>query len=316
MLNVLKKPKDLLRINSIASNLRFRSNFLFNFRRFFIENSFVEIDTPILIKAPAPEDYINAPQAGRFFLRTSPELHMKRLAAAGFEKFFQIGSCFREDEIGRKHNVEFTMLEWYEQDSDYKQFMRFTEKMLRETILKTCGTLKIHYNNSIIDFGSEWNILTVKEAFHKYAATTPEQAIADDEFEIILTEKIEPCLPKDRPLFLVDYPVSMAALSKVKPDDHTVAERWELYIGGLEIANTYSELTDYNEQKKRFDKAHQFRRENSFPMYPDDNDFFESLEYGLPKLGGSALGIDRLIMILTNSLDIKNVVAFTEQTRD
>jgi elongation factor P--(R)-beta-lysine ligase len=312
MLKESAKPKDLIRINSIASKLEFRSNFLFYLRKFFIENNFIEIDTPVMIKAPAPEDYINAPQVGNSFLRTSPELHMKRLAASGINKLFQIGPCFREDETGRLHNVEFTMLEWYEKESNYMKFMYFLQKMFNSIIFESCGTLKIKYGTGIIDFSKEWEVITVKEAFRKYASTAPEEAIQDDEFEILLTEKIEPNLPKDRPVILKDYPLTMAALSKVKKDDPTVAERWELYLGGIEIANTYSELTNFEEQKKRFAKANQNRKKSGLPKYAEDKNFYDALEYGLPEFGGSALGIDRLIMILTNSHNIKDVISFIE----
>ena len=312
MLKESEKPKDLKRINKIASKLRLRSNFLFNLRKYFIENGFVEIDTPIMIKAPAPEDYINAPQTGNYFLRTSPELHMKRLAASGIDKLFQVGPCFREGEFGCRHNVEFTMLEWYEKECDYIDLMHFLKNMFNVIIPETCSTPKIKYGKDIIDFNKEWEIITVKEAFNKFAFTTPEDAIKNDKFEILLTENIEPKLPKDRPVIIKDYPVAMAALSKVKIDEPSVAERWELYLGGIEIANTYSELTNFEEQKRRFAKAHQNRSKNGLSKYAEDKDFFDALKYGLPEFGGSALGIDRLIMILTDSHDIKDVLSFTE----
>ena len=308
------KPKDLIRIKKIASKLQLRSNFLFCLRKFFINNNFIEIDTPVMIKAPAPEDYINAPQVNSYFLRTSPELHMKRLAASGFDKLFQIGPCFREAEIGRLHNVEFTMLEWYEKKSNYTEFINFTQKMLTAVIQEVCGTLKIKYGKNVIDFSRDWEIITVKEAFRKYAFTTPEDAIQNDNFEIFLTEKIEPKLPKDRPVILKDYPIAMAALAKLNDIDPSVAERWELYLGGIEIANTYSELVNYSEQKKRFAKAHQNRKTNGLPKYAEDKDFFEAMKYGLPTFGGAALGIDRLIMILTDSHNIRDVVSFIEHT--
>ncbi|MCF7792346.1 MAG: EF-P lysine aminoacylase GenX [Victivallales bacterium] len=307
-----KKPEDLMRLENIASNLKFRSSFLFYLRKFFIKKGFLEIDTPVLIRSPAPEDYINAPPVGGFFLRTSPELHMKRLAAAGFSKFFQLGPCFREGERGKLHNVEFTMLEWYEAGRNYEDLMEFVKEMLQYTIKRTCGKLKITYGKNIIDFEGCWEVITVKEAFLKHAGILPETAIQNNEFEIILTEKVEPNLPRNRPVFLSDYPVSLAALSKVKSTNQNVAERWELYLGGIEIANTYSELTAYNEQKKRFRKAHKNRKLNNLPEYPEDNDFFEAMKYGIPELAGSALGIDRLIMILTDSSEINEVISFTE----
>ena len=312
MSNGLKKPDDTVRLEKIKFNLEFRARFLKNLRDYFYSNSFLEIETPLMIKSPAPEDYINAPQAGDFFLRTSPELHMKRLVAAGFEKIFQIGSCFRAGETGKIHNVEFTMLEWYQTCDNYEDILDFTKKMLISTIKKTIGSTSISFRNNIIEFDSPWEILTVHEAFEKFANTTPEKAITENSFEIILTEDIEPWLPKEKPVIIKDYPISMAALSKIKESNSKVAERWELYLGGIEIANAYSELTDPTEQRKRFEKAHKNREKSGLPKYSDDSDFFEALEYGMKPYTGIALGIDRLVMVLTDSPGIKEVISFLE----
>lgn len=314
MLRGLAKPEDLVRLESIKPNLVQRSNIIRELRNSFFDRGFIETDTPTLIKAPAPEDYIDAPRSGACFLRSSPELHMKRLVAAGYEKIFQIGPCFRAREIGKLHNVEFTMLEWYETGKTYIDLIYFLKDLLLEIVTKTKGTSKIRFKDSKIDFAKEWKIFTVKEAFLKFAGTTPEEAIAKNEFEILLTEKVEPNLPKETPVILKDYPASMAALSKVNKNNN-VAERWELYLDGIEIANAYSELTDYNEQKKRFEKAHKRRRENKLSAYPDDQDFFRCLEYGIKAFAGCALGVDRLVMVLTNAETIRNVNFFTELNR-
>ena len=150
-----------------------------------------------------------------------------------------------------------------------------------------------------------------KNLILKFTGITPEEAIAKNEFEILLTEKVEPNLPKDTPVILKDYPAAMAALSKINKNDD-IAERWELYLGGIEIANAYSELTDYNEQKRRFEKAHKKREENKLPAYPDDKEFFKCLKYGIESFAGCALGMDRLVMVLTNAETIRNVNFFTE----
>ncbi len=307
----LVKPDDLIRLESIKSNLIQRSEIIRELRNSFFSRGFIETDTPVLVRAPAPEDYINAPSAGDFFLRSSPELHMKRVAAAGYDKIFQISPCFRAGEVGKLHNVEFTMLEWYETGKTYIGLMRFLKGLLLEIVTKVKGTSKVQFKNSKIDFAGEWKVFTVKEAFLKFAGVTPEEAIAKNEFEILLTEKVEPNLPKDSPVILKDYPSSMAALSKINENDST-AERWELYLGGIEIANAYSELTDYNEQKKRFEKAHKKREENKLPAYPDDKDFFKCLEYGIEPFAGCALGVDRLVMVLANADTIRSVNFFTE----
>lgn len=307
----LVKPDDLIRLESIKPNLIQRSEIIRELRNSFFNRGFIETDTPTLVKAPAPEDYINAPGSGDFFLRSSPELHMKRLVAAGYKKNFQIGPCFRAGEIGKLHNVEFTMLEWYETGKTYIDLMYFLKDLLLEVVIKVKGTSKIWFKDSKIDFAEEWKVFTVKEAFLKFAGISPDDAITKNEFEILLTEKVEPNLPKNTPVILKDYPTSMAALSKINENDD-IAERWELYLGGIEIANAYSELTDFNEQKIRFEKAHRKRKENKLPAYPDDKDFFKCLEYGIESFAGCALGVDRLVMVLTNAQTIRNVNFFTE----
>ena len=314
MLNGLKKPDDIVRLEKIKSNLRFRSKYLRELRNFFFTADFIEIETPVMVKSPAPEDYINAPQTGDFFLRTSPELHMKRLIAAGYDKIFQVGPCFREGEMGALHNVEFSMLEWYETGKNYNDLLAFTQKLLLNTIRNATDTTSINFRGNVIEFDKQWEIYTVRGAFKEFAGISPEQAIRDGNFEVLLTEKIEPNLPKDRPVILKDYPVSMAALSRFKEDDNSVAERWELYLGGIEIANAYSELIDPFEQRKRFDIAHENRKRLNLPKYPEDSDFFEALKYGMNSYTGIALGIDRLIMVLTDAPNIREVVSFTERS--
>ena len=307
-----KRPEDQIRLISLKDNLTLRSLLIREIRYFFYKKGFLEVETPIVIKAPAPEDYINAPQTGAHFLRSSPELHMKRMAAASYDKIFQIGQCFREGEIGTKHNVEFTMLEWYEVNQNYMGLMEFLRKMLHEAVVRIKGTPIVKFRGNEIDFGTDWAVYTVAEAFREFAKTDPETAIKNDEFELILVEKIEPNLPKDRPVLLKDYPASMAALSKLNAENSGTAERCELYLGGIEISNAYSELIDYNEQKIRFAKAHANRRERRLPMYPEDEDFFEVLECGMSKFAGCALGIDRLAMVLADAPDIRSVNSFTE----
>lgn len=153
-------------------------------------------------------------------------------------------------------------------------------------------------------------IITVHDAFNQFTHYTPEKAIKENIFEILLTEKIEPQLPKNIPVILKDYPASMAALSRLKRKNPSLAERWELYLGGIEIANTYSELTDYQEQKIRFKQGHKNRQINKLPEYSEDKNFFEALKYGIPDFSGTALGIDRLIMIFTDSKTIDEVISF------
>ncbi|OGV17327.1 MAG: hypothetical protein A2X47_05120 [Lentisphaerae bacterium GWF2_38_69] len=296
----------------MKDNLILRSHIIREIRSCFYHDGFLEIETPVAIKAPAPEDYINAPQAGAHFLRSSPELQMKRMVAAGYHKIFQIGQCFREGEIGNRHNVEFTMLEWYETKQNYLGLMEFLKKIIFKTVVRVKGTPLVNFRGQEIDFSLDWDVFTIREAFKKFADTDPETAIANDEFEIILVEKIEPNLPKDRGVLLKDYPSSMAALSKINDKCPETAERCELYLGGIEISNAYSELVDYNEQIIRFAKAHATRKRQGLPEYQEDNDFFDALKYGIDDFAGCALGIDRLVMVISDAPDIKSVNSFTE----
>jgi len=260
----------------------------------------MEVDTPVRIPAPALEDYIDAVDAGGQFLRTSPELHMKRLVAAGYYKIFQIGPCFRKGEFGEKHRTEFTMLEWYEAGANYMGILGFTEAMVKQASLDQ--NIRKNY------FQQRWEQMTVADAFQKYASVDINSVIAEGKFEETLCFEVEPHLGKERPLFLIDYPSSMAALSKKKDSNPDLAERWELYIDGLEIANAYSELTDPVEQRKRFKETAALRERQGREVYPMDEEFLAALEQGLPECGGIAVGIDRLCMAFCESDNIEDVV--------
>ena len=269
-------------------------------RTFFHEHSFMEVETPVRIASPALEDYIDAISSDSQYLRTSPELHMKRLIAAGYEKIFQIGACFRKGEFGQRHRSEFTMLEWYEANTDYIGILDFTESMIK----KASKELSIRENY----FQQTWEKLSVSDAFLKYAGKEVDEVISSGEFEEVLCYEVEPHLGKEKPLFLIDYPSSMAALSRKKKHKPELAERWELYIDGLEIANAYSELTDLEEQKQRFEETAELRVKDGREVYPMDNDFLAALESGMLDCGGIAVGIDRLCMAFCEVDDIENVV--------
>ena len=296
---------------NLLDNLVTRAQLIQAIRYFFHDRDFLEIDTPVRIPCPALEDYIDAIPAGKthgekMFLRTSPELHLKRLMAdLGYEKLFQIGPRFRTGEIGSRHLEEFTMLEWYRAGADYMGILDDTIAMIR-TVAHKLNKTTVTFRGHSIDFLNDWETLTVEDAFLKYANCSVHQAIADDLFEEILCEKIEPNLGLSRPTVLIDYPASMAALARLNPQDLSVAERWELYMGGLEIANCYSELTNVSEQQARFEATAKLRANDNREVYPIDQAFMKALP-NLPETGGIALGIDRLCMILTNSEEISQV---------
>ena len=282
------------------SFLEVRSRLLMALRTFFYEHSYLEVETPVRLKYPALEDYIDAEQAGDSWLRTSPELHMKRLVAAGYEKIFQIGPCFRLDECGERHRPEFTMLEWYETGTDYRGILQQTMNLLRSV----SAVLQVRQDY----FNLEWQVLTVDQAFIKYTGKGVDYFIENDKFEETLCFEIEPHLGISKPTVLIDYPASMAALSKKKEENPAIAERWELYIDGLEIANAYSELTDVEEQRRRFEKTRDLRAGQGRVVYEIDPDFMAALEKGLPDCGGIALGVDRLCMVFSDATNIEQVV--------
>jgi lysyl-tRNA synthetase class 2 len=204
------------------------------------------------------------------------------------------------------------MLEWYVAKFDYYQLMDQCEEMLINVFKDIGHTQDIVWQNKTINFASPWEKITVAEAFTKYAPISCQEALDREKFDEILTQYIEPSLGNDRPTFLYDYPAKLAALSRIKNIDPTVAERFELYIGGLEMANGFSELTDAREQRQRFVDASEIRALKKWARYPMPDKFLNSLET-LPPCAGIALGIDRLAMILTNKATIDEVVAFTPE---
>jgi elongation factor P--(R)-beta-lysine ligase len=293
--------------------LHLRAKFIQSIRHFFIQHDFLEVETPLRIPSPAPEEHIEAIPSGNWFLQTSPELCMKRLLAAGYPRIFQFCKCFRAEERGGRHLPEFTMLEWYVAQFDYRQLMDQCEALLI-AVLKDMGhNQDIIWQNKKINFTSPWERITVADAFSKYVPMSCEEALAKDQFDEILVEHIEPRLGAGRPTFLYDYPAKLAALAKIKNSNPTVAERFELYIGGMEMANGFSELTDADEQRQRFEEALQARSAKRWARYAMPEKFLQALET-MPNAAGIALGIDRLAMILADTATIDDVIAFPPET--
>ncbi len=289
-------------------NLAVRSHALDAIRGFFRAGAFIEVETPVRIPAPALELHIDAPSAGPdAWLRTSPELHMKRLLAAGCERIFQLGPCFRAGERGRRHNPEFTMLEWYRAGAGYRDILADCEGLVRHVAAAVIGSTRLVYRGVAIDLAAPWMRLTVREAFRRHAGWDPVAAYDPDRFDLDLVNLVEPALPRDRPCVLLDYPAPAAALARLKPDDPAVAERWEVYLGGLELANAYGELVDAPAQRVRFEACAEARRRLGKEVYPLDEPFLRALESGLPPCGGIALGVDRLVMLLCDTDDIADV---------
>ena len=237
---------------------------------------------------------------------------MKRLLAAGYPRLFQICRCFRAGERGSRHLPEFTMLEWYGARMDYLDLMADCEALLRFISLELGLGGKIRYQGTEISLELPWERISVREAFERYAPLGAEEAVRADRFDEIMATEIEPRLGIATPTFLRDYPAPLAALARVKKEDATLAERFELYVAGLEIANGFSELNDAGEQRARFERDREERRRGGKIVYPFPEKFIGSLPE-MPDAAGIALGVDRLVMLFADKKDIREVVAFTPE---
>ena len=300
------------RVTLLKPKLEVRARMIEAVRTFFGANGYLHVETPCLIPAPAPEAHIDAIRAGDLYLHTSPELCMKRLLSEGFSRIFQISKCFREKERGALHLPEFTMLEWYRTGIDYVDLMEECQDLLLFISESLNLNKSVYYGGRHIDFSSPWERLSVKDAFKNLASISLEEALDKDLFDEVMVKEIEPKLGLDKPTFLFDYPASMAALARLRKENSTVAERFEIYIGGLELANGFSELNDAEEQRARFKEERGRRMESDKPAYPMPERFLNSLEM-MPDAAGIALGIDRLAMVLTNASCIDQVVAFVPE---
>jgi lysyl-tRNA synthetase class 2 len=281
-------------------------------RHFFTEKNYLEIETPYLVPAPAPELHIDAIHAGGAFLHTSPELCMKRLLAAGYPKIFQICKCFRQGERGERHLPEFTLLEWYRAETDYLGLMDECEEMVIFVLEELGLPPVLEFKGKAVDLQRPWPRFTVQEAFERHASAPLEQAVTSDRFDEILAFEIEPSLGFPKPVFLYHYPSALAALARLSKDASGVAERFELYAAGVELANAFSELTDPVEQRARFEMELAKRKQQGKTVYPMPEKFLRTLPF-MPESAGIALGVDRLVMLLSNQKEIDPVVSFTPE---
>jgi lysyl-tRNA synthetase class 2 len=281
-------------------------------RRFFCDREYLEVETPIRIPAPAPEEHIDATPSSNWFLQTSPELCMKRLVAAGYPKIFQISKCFRAGERGRLHLPEFTMLEWYCNGGNCETLMQECEDLILRVAQVLDGADMLVYQGMTIALQPPWERISVADAFARYASLSMHEALEKDCFDEMMACRIEPCLEGDHPVFLYDFPLAHGALSRAKITDPELVERFELYMGGLELANAFLELADEKEQRLRFEKAQRIRQAAGRAVYPMPEPFLRSL-HQMPEAAGIALGVDRLAMLFTNSASIDEIVAFTPE---
>ena len=313
--------------------LKPREQILDAVRTFLKSEGFTEVETPTLVPSPGLEPHLDPFEVRAdppLFLPTSPEYAMKKLLAAGSGSIFQICKAFRNEPPGELHLREFTMLEWYRVGADYRAVMDDCERLCAAVAESARGGTVVQWQGSRLDLAPPYERITVRDAFRRYAgleltfgeSTEELRALAagagctdvadddswDDVFFRMFFRHVEPPLGRRKPAILYDYPARMAALSRIKADDPLVCERFELYAGGLELANAFSELTDPAEQRRRLESDNATRRALGKAELPIDEEFLAALTSGLPDCSGIALGLDRLIMLLTDTPDIRRVV--------
>ncbi len=295
-----------MRLNT--ASLWERARVLRAVRSFFIGREYLEVETPIRIPAPIPEAWIEAEPAGDWFLQTSPEICMKRLLSAGLPRIFQICKCFRRHERGSRHLPEMTMLEWYTARADYHDLMRDCEELLN-------AVLPLHlpgFDGSMIDLTPPWPRLSLTEAFKRYASISLCTALRADSFDEVLSREVEPRLGLQQPVFIIDYPASLASLAALHPHNLALAQRFELYISGMELANGFTELNDAGEQRLRFAREQELIRAQGREPAPMPEPFLADINQ-MPPAAGIAMGLDRLLMIKCGSQRIDEVIAFTPE---
>ncbi len=306
-------------------------------REFFIAHGYLEVETPMMHSIPGGasakpfETHHNALDM-QMFLRIAPELYLKRLVVGGFEKVFEINRNFRNEGLSTRHNPEFTMLEFYEAYRDYKYLMDFTEKLLREVAQKVLGTTVISYQSKELDLGRPFHRLTMVQAIQKYHPQFTTSQLNDREFvlselqdlkakhnprdgigglQLSLFEELSEVLLFE-PTFIIDYPVEVSPLARSSDANPLITERFELFVLGRELANGFSELNDAEDQEARFDAQVLAKEAGDEEAMFKDSDYVRALEYGLPPTAGEGIGIDRLIMMLTDSASIRDVILFPQ----
>ncbi len=293
-------------------NLERRATIVNAVRRFFRDGGYLEVETPLRLPSPLPEAHIELITAAGWVLQPSPEICMKRLLASGCERIFQISKCFRKAERGRRHLPEMTLIEWYAAGETYVDLMRDCEALVPSIARELGSGRTLAYQGRPIDLSLPWERLSVAEAFRRFAPVAVEEALAQGRFDELMGLAIEPHLGQQRPTFLVDYPAEHASLARLKPGDPSVAERFELYIGGIELCNGFSELNDPREQRRRFEAEQARQRAAGKPVTPLPERFLAALT-DLPACAGNALGLDRLAMLFCDAAAIDDVVAFVPE---
>ena len=327
---------DLISNSEVKGMFKIRSQIITAIRQFLDRSGFIEVETPVLqpsaggaLARPFTTHHYTLDQ--EFYMRIALELHLKRLIVGGFDKVYEIGRIFRNEGVSTQHNPEFTMLESYEAYADYQDVMVMVEEMISWGSQQVLGKTRVKYGNDTIELKPKWQRITLRDAVKEYSgidfikyptANSLREQMRSLEVEIDpeknwakLVDELIKTFVRPRliqPTFLFDYPVSMSPLAKTKPGEERVVERFQAYIGGMEIANAYSELNDPTEQRKRFTEQLKERQGADEERWTIDEDFLQALEYGMPPTGGLGVGIDRLVMLLTDQQSIREVILFPQ----
>jgi len=328
-----KRYLDLIFNPEVKAKFETRTKIIKEIREFLDKEGFLEVETPILqpiyggAKARPFKTYLNA-QDLDLYLRIALELYLKRLLVGGFEKVYEIGKCFRNEGVDRSHNPDFTMLEFYWAYEDYKDLMKFTEKMFETLLKRVFGKLEIKYENKKINFKTSWPRIEFGQLLRKYAKINFEEinqetlekeaqklgvetakitnktAIADEIYK-------KYCLPRIwQPTFVINHPLGFFPLSKAQEKDPRKLANFQLVVAGWELVNAFSELNDPLEQRKRFEEQEKLFKEGLEEAQRMDEDFLSALEYGMPPAAGFGMGIDRLVALLTDSHSLREVILF------
>ena len=326
---------DLITSEESRRTFMLRSRIVQEIRSFMVAKGYLEVETPMMQPIPggaAAKPFVTHHNAldMTLYLRIAPELYLKRLVVGGFEKVFEINRNFRNEGMSTRHNPEFTMIEFYEAYRDYRYLMDFTEEMLRSVAQATLGTTAVPYGEHVIDLGKPFDRITVVQAVRKYHPDISEAQLADrtwltnqlrkrgakvsdtagmGSLQLMYFEETTEAL-LIQPTFIIDYPAEVSPLARRNDKTPELTDRFELFITGREMANGFSELNDPEDQAARFDEQAQAKAEGDEEAMFYDADYIRALEYGLPPTAGEGIGIDRLVMLLTNSPSIRDVILF------
>jgi lysyl-tRNA synthetase, class II len=328
-----KRYLDLIVNPEKTEVFRLRSRMITKIREFFNDKGYIEVETPMMQPIPGgalakPFKTFHNALGMDLYLRIAPELYLKRLVVGGMEKVYEINRNFRNEGISSEHNPEFTMLEFYEAYCDYNDMMNITEELIHMLSVELTGKQEVRYGDHKISFKKPWKRIKFMDALSKYSGLAASRFddkkgmvefasdISGEEasisygkaLDVIFDKYVKPNLIQ--PTFVINPPKEISPLAKASKDNPDEAERFELVIAGMEIANAFSELTDPKEQKKRFLQQAKERKKGDEESHVVDNDYVQALEYGLPPTGGDGIGIDRLVMIFTDRHSIREVILF------